>query len=457
MGAPDLQLLLASCPQLRMLAMPRTAGGIELAALCSASLTLTELDLGDCSADVTSVDDRSLTQLPVMPSLRTVSLMRCVAVSDAGVAQLGATKLPRLAHLDLSSTRVTGSSGFAGLAPMESIVLHNCRALGAAGLAAVCRAHAGSLRSLTLCGTAVQPYGSSLALLAPAVGLARLDLGPSWEVDGVGLAALACLPALADLRLGNFNLRPQRPGQPPALTPPPATPAPAAAAWPPPLTPLSGPAPGGAVGPLPADLSRCLPSLARLSLGGMFAQHGLARLLPRLTRLRRLELSGIGTARDDVLGLLLAGAPPPGLGGTGGAGSAGPDGTSASSLSLQELKLVSGGPDLTAAGLLRLAALPGLQRLQLIACPCATEDTVRQLVDAVRAAIGRRLRVDVSAKKPPLAAAATAAVLAAGGGGAEAAAGGGVRWGGCGAEGALPSSSLSSSASVSATAVPCRA
>lgn len=80
----------------------------------------------------------------------------------------------------------------------------------------------------------------------------------------------------------------------------------------------------------------------------------------------------------------------------------------------QELRLVSAGPDLTAAGLLQLAALPRLKRLSLVACPCATEPAVQQLVAAVR---GRR---DGGG-----AAVAAAVGAAAGGGGGSGGGGGG--------------------------------
>ena len=49
--------------------------------------------------------------------------------------------------------------------------------------------------------------------------------------------------------------------------------------------------------------------------------------------------------------------------------------------------MTSGGPDLTQAGLLSLAALPALRRLTLVACPCATDTTAQQLVEVVRAVV----------------------------------------------------------------------
>ncbi len=68
-------------------------------------------------------------------------------------------------------------------------------------------------------------------------------------------------PTLSELRLGNFSLT--RPGPPAALC-----------------------------------------SVTRLALGGMFAQHGLPHL-PRLPALARLQLTGLSTAHDGVLRLVV--------------------------------------------------------------------------------------------------------------------------------------------------------
>lgn len=84
----------------------------------------------------------------------------------------------------------------------------------------------------------------------------------------------------------------------------------------------------------------------------------------------------------------------------------------------QELQLSACGPDLTARGLLGLPhSLPLLRLLQLQACPAASEDTLRQLLDQARAA-GRRLRVEV-AHRP------NSSGSSGGGGGSPGGAGGG--------------------------------
>ncbi|KAG2496264.1 hypothetical protein HYH03_005497 [Edaphochlamys debaryana] len=367
-------MLLAQLP-VRRLSLSRWAEPAILKSL-EPFCELTELDLGDSSTDVLTITDGSLASLPPLPELHTLSLRRCIGISDAGVQRLCRQRLPSLAVLDLSGTRVTGTTGFSSLAAAEGdtssrdssasggsspsaslrsgavavglrdLTLVGCRAFSAEGLAAVCEAHSASLRSLRLCGTAVLPYGVNLVRMTAAKGLQKLDLGPSFEVNSVGLASLASCPELTDLRIGNFNLRPQ---------------APTSAS----LSSTSASATSAAAP---------LASLERLALGGMFASHGL-HLLPPLPRLRRLELTGLDSACDGVLRQLL------GRGCT----------------QLQELRLVSGGPDLTPAGLLALAPLPSLRRLQLVSCPSAKGSAVQALVEACWQA-GRRLRVEVHAK-----------------------------------------------------------
>ncbi|PNW81209.1 hypothetical protein CHLRE_07g346672v5 [Chlamydomonas reinhardtii] len=504
--AKELQQLLLACKPSELLA-PRWAEPPHLRALSVASATLTSLDLGDATTDVISLLDSGLAALPPLPLLRSLSLRRCTAVTDAGVSNLTCAKFPSLTHLDLTSTRVAGASGFASLAgQLQSLVLLRCRAFGDAGLRAVCEQQAGSLTSLVLCGSGVPATGVALWCLQPAARLQKLDLGPSWELDGEGLAALACCPDLRELRLGNFHLVPARlpadnndngAGGNAGLPLPGGAAAAAAAAnavaaagaaavWLP-ADQLAAAAAAAAAAAerqpwMPTPAARPLERLRVLRLGGMFAQHGLRLILPRMRRLVTLELSGLSTARDSVLVELVkaaegaasasktkqSGRQAQGQGqgqgrpqeqgqlpsrqgsvdsnGSGGGGSvcsprsgsgyssgssswgrgedeeedeeeemeaAASDGSSGM-LRLQELRLVSAGPDLTAAGLLQLAALPRLKRLSLVACPCATEPAVQQLVAAVR---GRR---DGGG-----AAVAAAVGAAAGGGGGSGGGGGG--------------------------------
>lgn len=190
-SAKELQQLLLACKPSELLA-PRWAEPPHLRALSVASATLTSLDLGDATTDVISLLDSGLAALPPLPLLRSLSLRRCTAVTDAGVSNLTCAKFPSLTHLDLTSTRVAGASGFASLAgQLQSLVLLRCRAFGDAGLRAVCEQQAGSLTSLVLCGSGVPATGVALWCLQPAARLQKLDLGPSWELDGEGLAALA--------------------------------------------------------------------------------------------------------------------------------------------------------------------------------------------------------------------------------------------------------------------------
>ncbi|KAG2434587.1 hypothetical protein HXX76_007483 [Chlamydomonas incerta] len=441
------QLLLVRQP--RELLAPRWAEPPHLRALSAASATLTSLDLGDATTDVISLVDGALASLPTLPALRSLSLRRCTAITDAGVAHLGSGKLPSLTHLDVTSTRVAGASGFASLAGgrLQSLVLLRCRGFGATGLRFLCEQHARVLRSLVLCGSGVPATGVALWCLQPAAWLQRLDLGPSWEVDGEGLAALACCPDLRELRLGNFHLVPARRhganngdgGEDPGMALPAAAAVAianavaafgAAAIWQPADQLAAATAAAAAEEErqpwMPTPAARPLERLRVLRLGGMFAQHGLHLILPRLRRLVTLELSGLSTARDSVLTELAQaqgqaqgqaqaqGRLPSRQGSVDSSGSGSLAGSDASSgggrgeeeddemeveeetaagpragggMRLQELRLVSGGPDLTAAGLLQLAALPRLTRLALVACPCATEPAVQQLVAAVR---GRR-------------------------------------------------------------------
>ncbi|EFJ48456.1 hypothetical protein VOLCADRAFT_90693 [Volvox carteri f. nagariensis] len=354
LSSTDLQRLIGACPQLESLRTSRWADGSHLRALLPLANQLTELDLGDSAHNILSITDKTLAHMPLMPALRTISLKRCIEVTDDGVAHFSQARLPNLISLDLSYTRITGTSGFETLSGLLSLDVHGCRAFGDTGLAAVCTRHAGTLRTLYLHGTAVQSGSGSLRHLAQASGLEVLDLGTAWEVDSEGLEALSCCRTLADLRLGNFNLRhprlPRQLQQPEGLN---STTTVAAATA--------------------AATAGSLPCLLRLSLGGMFGQYGLERLLRCLPRLQRLELAGLDTARDQVLAQLVASR--------GGAAA-----------SLQELLLARGGPDLTAGGLMRLAALPALKRLTLIDCPCAaTNASVQQLIHAVRLA-GRILQ-----------------------------------------------------------------
>ncbi len=190
--AEDLQRLVAACPRLHHLSASRWADGSHLRALAPLAHHLKELNLGDTAHNVIAITDKSLAHLPQLPALRSLSLRRCAEVTDAGVAHLTANRLPSLTSLDLSSTRVAGSSGFPALSSeLRTLVLQGCRAFGDAGLAAVCGRHASSLRELHLHGTAVQPGGGSLWHVAQASELEVLDLGTAWEVDREGLAALA--------------------------------------------------------------------------------------------------------------------------------------------------------------------------------------------------------------------------------------------------------------------------
>ncbi len=175
---------------------------------------------------VTSITDKSLAALPPLPRLRRLRLTRCTSITDAGLAAAAAS-LPALQHLDLASTRITGSDAntqqaaaaaaaaaadpsqqvpllpasdqeaacLTGLAALygrlRSLSVQGCRTYGAAGLADTCLL-APRLACLRLCGTGLQPRGGSLAPLQLLGGsLLRLDLGPQWEVDDEGLEHLA--------------------------------------------------------------------------------------------------------------------------------------------------------------------------------------------------------------------------------------------------------------------------
>ncbi|GIL82964.1 hypothetical protein Vretimale_8485 [Volvox reticuliferus] len=360
--ATDMQHLIAVCPRLHSLRTSRLADGSHLSAFLPISDQLTELDLGDNSHNILSITDKSLAHLPRMPALRSLSLKRCIDITDGGLAHLSATRLPNLTSLDLSFTRVAGISGFKTMSTIRSLVVVGCRGFGDMGLEAVCACHASTLRALYLHGTAVKPDGTSLRHLVQAGDLEVLDLGTAWEVDSDGLAALSRCRSLADLRLGNFNLRRQQLHQNHHQ-------------------PLSGLAVAAGITAATAHDAPCsfLPNISRLSLGGMFGQHGLEQLSGSLPGLKRLELTGLDAARDQVLLQLVASKI--------GAAAA-----------LQELHLARGGPDLTSKGLMHLAALPALRHLTLVDCPCAVAGgTVQQLVNAVRRA-GRELHVEVVAK-----------------------------------------------------------
>ncbi|GLI67264.1 hypothetical protein VaNZ11_011447 [Volvox africanus] len=386
--ATDMQRLIAACPQLLSLRTSRLADGSHLHTLLPIANQLTELDLGDSSRNILGITDKSLAHLPCMPALRSISLKRCIEITDGGLAHLNTARLPNLSSLDLSFTRVAGTSGFETISDLRSLVIVGCRAFGDMGLAAVCACHASTLRALYLHGTAVKPDGTSLRHLVHTADLEVLDLGTAWEVDSDGLAFLRNCHSLVDLRLGNFNLRRRDHHQQP------------------PHhhhhhihhhhqhhhhhhhhqnhqhhqhQPLGGLAVAtGITAAIAQDFpsGSFLPKLSRLSLGGMFAQQGLELLLGRLRGLTRLELAGLDTARDQVLLQLVAHK----------------EGAAAA---LQELLLARGGPDLTAKGLMHLAALPALRHLTLVDCPCAAAaGAVQELVHAIRRS-GRELHVEV--------------------------------------------------------------
>ncbi|GIL66967.1 hypothetical protein Vafri_20460 [Volvox africanus] len=300
--ATDMQRLIAACPQLHSLRTSRLADGSHLYTLLPIADQLTELDLGDSSHNILSITNKSLAHLPRMPALRSISLKRCIEITDGGLVHLNATRFPNLSSLDLSFTRVAGTSGFETMSDLRSLVIVGCRGFNDVGLAAVCARHASTLRALYLHGTAVKPDGTSLRHLLHAADLELLDLGTAWEVDSDGLAFLRNCRSLVDLRLGNFNLRRQQPPhhhhhhhhhrhhhhhhQP-----------------------LGGLAVAtGITATIAQDVASgsFLQKLSRLSLGGMFAQHGLELLLGSLPELKRLELAGLDTARDQVLLQLVA-------------------------------------------------------------------------------------------------------------------------------------------------------
>lgn len=189
--ATDLHRLILACPSLTSLRASRCADGSHLQALLPLANYLTELDLGHSFCNIISVTDTSLSQLPQLPTLRSVRLNRCIEVTDKGVAHLCASRMPNLNALDLSSTRVTGTSGFKTLAGLSSLVLLDCRSFGDAGLAALCGHHGSTLRALFLHGTAVHSGGASLSHLSQAARLEVLDLGRAWEMDSDGLLALS--------------------------------------------------------------------------------------------------------------------------------------------------------------------------------------------------------------------------------------------------------------------------
>ncbi len=113
-----------------------------------------------------AVNDPTLeTCVAACASLTSLSLQRCVAVTDAGLAALA--RLPRLARLCVAGTRVAGGDGGAALAAMAPrlacLDAAGCAALGDGALRALRGGSPGgqqaALREVHLGGTACTNAG----------------------------------------------------------------------------------------------------------------------------------------------------------------------------------------------------------------------------------------------------------------------------------------------------------
>jgi hypothetical protein len=173
--------------------------------------------------EVTSVDNRALMIASRCPSITSLSLQRCTSITDTGLPALSA--LGELRNLCLSGTTVMGL-GLPPLPQLTALSCSSCPNIGDAALAAwtnslprLCALHI-DVTAVTNTGLlaltqvpAAATYSSPTACIPSLVAgvlqakqLVELCLGPKFELNGVGLAALAACPALATLSFGNFNI-----------------------------------------------------------------------------------------------------------------------------------------------------------------------------------------------------------------------------------------------------------
>jgi hypothetical protein len=184
-----LRELLAACPALTSLVASRWADAAWFAALAPVAASLRELHVGDETNDVLSLTNSALVALPQLPALETLQLIRCTGVSDAGLSALPA-KVPRLTQLSLARCATLVGYGLASLPPsLRRLDLSGCQSLTEHAFEAFCASQAAAgLQSLALSSTQL-PAGS-LADVARLSALTQLDLGPAWELDGLGVDAL---------------------------------------------------------------------------------------------------------------------------------------------------------------------------------------------------------------------------------------------------------------------------
>jgi hypothetical protein len=382
-------LVASSCPRLERLAAPRWAcnGALwEVGRLSS----LAVLDLGDADVDILTVDDVGLSALAAggLPRLRALSLRRCRWVSDQGCQTL--SRVSTLRALDLSHTDV-GARGLVwlgALPDLEALAADGCRRVDdaalAAGAPALAAARGGGPVALSL-RNAGGVSNAGLRHLCHLRRLRALDLGSGFELDDVGLAALAgvslaragmgggggpgaALAAAAQALFGVGGLaRPSSPSPSPHDYANPASSSQPGTPRPPPAeaVPLEYLSAGS------FNLSGLPPRafgarLTHLSFGGGFACKGLRFLFP-LPRLASLHVQGIGVVTDLLLrrvGLVQA--------------------------SLERLALRSG-YGLSAGALDALAPLHRLEALSLAACPGVPAERVAQFV-ADHPRLGRLFR-----------------------------------------------------------------
>jgi len=310
-------------PNLASLAASRWVTASSLLDVTRAT-SITHLDLGDAEVDILGVDNCALSVVARCVQLKSLSLQRCVAMTDAGLATLMAS-LPNLTTLNISATRVNGSGLAATPHPaLTTLDACGCPGLGDSQLPGIAAALP---RLATLRVAACSVTNAGLVAAAPHLSkLTELDLGPQFEVSDAGLRALAASAAsLNTLTLGNFNVS--------------AVGAAAAAAASVPGRP------------------RGLPALRQLKFGGAFANRGLRHVVPLGPQLARVQAWGFETVVDTTVAAL------------------------ARQTSLEVVEL-SGGYTLTCAGLRGLAVLPRLHTLLLSGCPLIQEVDAARLVAA---------------------------------------------------------------------------
>lgn len=117
---------------------------------------LQNLDLGDSQVDILSVEDSSLELVASAPSLKHLSLQRCVMISDAGVANLASRLSKQLTSLDLSGTRITGME-LGSLSGLRVLKVSGCRSFSNAALRVVTSNTA--IEDLTLTDTSITNSG----------------------------------------------------------------------------------------------------------------------------------------------------------------------------------------------------------------------------------------------------------------------------------------------------------